>query len=391
MNASTCPTAKIVIVDHQQADTCVREQAALLDLASDAILVRDMSDRILYWNQGAERLYGWSASEAIGRKTGEVLNQGRQADLAEAVQTVVKEGRWQGELRQVARDGREVIVASRWTLVRDAEGRPKSQLVINTEITDKKGLEAQLVQAQRLEAIGQLAGGIAHDFNDLLTVITGFSELALDGLQPSEPAHELISEVHKAGERAAALTRQLLAFSRKQVLAAVVLDLNDLVGATEKRLGQLIGADIDLTITLDPALGTVKADPGQMEQVLMNLVINARDAMPKGGQLTIATRNLDKAPSALASGAGLRSGPSVLLSVSDTGAGMDDATRARIFEPFFTTKGAGKGTGLGLATVHGIVKQSGGSIEVSSKPGQGSTFRVYLPRVAQAAKLRQCA
>jgi PAS domain S-box-containing protein len=368
----------------RRADERIREQAALLDRASDAILVRDMEDRILYWNQGAERLYGWTAAEAVGRRAGELHANGTAAELEEASQRVVKDGKWEGELRQVTRDGREVIVASRWTLVRDEAGRPKSRLVINTDVTEKKGLEAQLVQAQRLEAIGLLAGGVAHDFNNLLTVIIGYSEMALGGLRREEPARELIREVRKAGQRAAVLTRQLLAFGRKQVLAPVALDLNALVSDAERMLGRLIGEDITLATVLSPALGRVKADPGHMEQVLLNLVLNARDAMPTGGRLTIETRNVELGPSA-GRHAEARPSPWVLLAVSDTGCGIEEAIKARIFEPFFTTKETGKGTGLGLAMVYGIVNQSGGSIEVDSEPGRGSTFKIYLPRLAQGA------
>jgi signal transduction histidine kinase len=310
---------------------------------------------------------------------------GPAEDLEEADRGVVREGKWEGELRQLTRDGREVIVASRWTLVRDEEGRPKSRLVINTDITEKKKLEAQLVQSQRLEAVGLLAGGMAHDFNNMLTVIIGSSEMALGRLRREEPAHELIQQVRKAGKRAAGLTRQLLAFSRKQVLAPVVLDLNALVGEVEKMLCRLIGEDVALATVLDPALGRVKADPGQMEQVLMNLAVNARDAMPTGGRLTIQTRNVGPDPSDAGQHPEVGPGPSVLLAVSDTGCGMDEETRARIFEPFFTTKEVGKGTGLGLATVYGIVRQSGGSIEVDSAPGRGTTFKIYLPRLAGEA------
>ena len=277
----------------RHADRRIQEQAALLDRANDAILVRDMEDRILYWNQGAERLYGWTPSEVVGLDAERLFCSGSAATLAEAAQTVLTEGKWEGELQQATKDGHEVTVASRWTLVREADGRPKSRLIINTDITEKKKLEAQLLQAQRLEAIGLLAGGVAHDFNNLLTVIIGYSEVALGGLRPDEPTHEMIAEVRKAGKRAAALTRQLLAFSRKQVLAPVVLDLNGLIAETEKMLRRMIGADIVLSTVLDPNLGHVMADPAQIEQVLMNLLVNARDAMPTGGEVTIETRNVE--------------------------------------------------------------------------------------------------
>lgn len=369
----------------RKADQRIHEQATLLDQANDAIMVRDMEDRILFWNQGAERLYGWRAQEAVGRDARDLLYRGLAAELDEAGYAVVTDGTWEGELRQVNRQGREIIVASRWTLVRDDAGRPQSRLIINTDITEKKKLEAQFAQAQRLEAIGVLAGGVAHDFNNLLTVIIGYSEVALGELRQEEPTHNLIQEVRKAGLRAAALTHQLLAVSRKQVLVPVVLDLNNLVGEIEKMLRRLIREDIALVTLLDPGLGRVKADPGQMEQVLLNLAVNARDAMPTGGQLTIETRNGERDPFHAREHGDVHSGPCVVLAVTDTGCGMDEATKARIFEPFFTTKEIGKGTGLGLATVYGIVKQSGGSIEVHSEPGRGTTFEIYLPRLTQEA------
>jgi len=296
---------------------------------------------------------------------------------------LLNDGAWEDELRQTTKDGKQIIVASRWTRVCDESGRPKSQMTINTDMTEKKKLEARLIQAQRMEAVGRLAGGVAHDFNNLLTVIIGFSEMVLGGLSRDEPTREMIQQVHLAGTRAASLTRQLLAFSRKQVLAPVVLDLNSLVSETEKMLCRMIGEDIALVAVLDPSLGRVKADPGQIEQVLMNLAVNARDAMPTGGRLTIATQNVEVDPSVGVAFKEMAAGPYVLLTVSDTGCGMDEATMAQIFEPFFTTKEVDKGTGLGLATVYGIMKQSDGAIDVTSAPGQGSAFKIYLPRLVQ--------
>lgn len=273
-------------------------------------------------------------------------------------------------------------------LTRKAEEAAGLYQRAQAEIASRKQLEAELWQAQKMEAIGQLAGGIAHDFNNLLTVICGYGRLAKEGVRGDDALKGQIEEICKAGDRATALTRQLLAFSRKQVLQPKVLDLNEVVAQADTMLRRLIGEDIDIVTKLEPNLDPVKFDPGQIDQILMNLAVNARDAMPHGGKLTIETDNIELDEEYARTHADAHTGPHVMIAMTDTGTGMDAQTVKRIFEPFFTTKDVGKGTGLGLSTVYGIVKQSGGNIWVYSEPGRGTTFKIYLPRAEESVSAK---
>ena len=335
-------------------------------------------------NEVAMRHYGYSREEFLGmtledlRLPEDVPRLRRQAATSE--EGPVEAGEW----RHRKRDGSIIDVEiTRHTLT--FAGRPAA-LAMALDVTKRNYLESQLLQAQKMEAVGRLAGGIAHDFNNLLTVIFASSDLTLKHLNADDPHRPDVEEIQKAADRAAALTRQLLAFSRQQLLAPQVLDLNALVANLERMLQRVIGEDVELRTALAPALGAVRADPGQLERVIMNLVVNARDAMPQGGKLTIETADAELDRPYAQEHLPVQPGRYVMLAVSDTGIGMDPAIKAHIFEPFFTTKEKGKGTGLGLATVYGIVKQSGGYIWVYSEPGRGTTFKIYLPRVEADAE-----
>jgi two-component system, cell cycle sensor histidine kinase and response regulator CckA len=357
--------------------------AAIVESSEDAIIGCSLAGHITIWNRGAERLFGYSADEVIGEITC-TNSHLLWPDELKALKRVRK-GEYVPPFETVRRrkDGTDVHVSVCISPIREQDGRIAGASLICRDVSERKRLERQVVQSQKMEAIGQLAGGVAHDFNNLLTIINGYSELLLNRLPPGDPMRQLLSEIHRAGERAGALTRQLLAFSRQQVLEPKVLELNAVVSDTEKMLRRLIGEDIILTYVPSPTAERVKVDPGQLEQILMNLAVNGRDAMPQGGRITIETRSVTLDEHYAQTHPDALPGEYVLLAVSDTGCGMDEATKAHIFEPFFTTKGPGKGTGLGLATVYGIVKQSGGSIDVYSEAGRGTTFKIYFPQVQE--------
>jgi PAS domain S-box-containing protein len=366
------------INEQKQAEVQIQEQAALLDKARDAISVETMEDRILFWNQSAERLYGWTSEETVGRISSDLLFRAPSSARDEAVQAVQAKGEWTGELRQVTKGGREVIVESRWTLVRDAEGKPKSKLVVNTDVTEKKKLEAQFFRSQRMESIGRLAGGVAHDINNVLTPLF----LGLDLLKRDLPESQrlaLLADLEASAQRGADMVKQILSFARGTEGQRVSVPLKHLIADIDKMLQRTLPKSISIRTSVPSDLWVVTGDPTQLYQLLMNLGVNAGDAMPQGGSLTITAENRMLRDDDARMHVDAKAGPHVLLTVADTGTGIPPEVLDKIFEPFFTTKEYGKGTGLGLATVVGVVKGHGGFVNVTSDVGRGTCFTVYLP------------
>lgn len=356
---------------------------------ADAVLVLDHQSIVTFVNPSAEKLTGWPGPEAVGRSVEEVLHllheQERTplnpvAESLRAGQTVQVEH----QAVLVARSGIERPVTVGVSALRDEKAAVNGAVLVLHDMTEHRRVEERFRKAERLESIGKLAGGIAHDFNNLMTVVLAGTELLLGGRELDDQSRMLLQTVRKAGERATALTRQFLAFSRKQLAQPILLDLNDVVRHLEQRAGPWLGSAVRWETQLAPNLWTVKADLGHLQQALLNLITNARDAMGDGGLLTLVTRNVILSEDEVARFSDVAPGPYVCLTVQDTGCGMDDATRGRLFEPFFTTKDVGKGTGLGLAEVYGIVKQHGGHVEVTSAPGQGTCFRLYLPKASES-------
>jgi PAS domain S-box-containing protein len=342
---------------------------AMFDASPLAIIVTGLDGIVQLWNPAAERLLGWTEAEAVLQPDPSVPDDerieetDRAADPQAAAQVTVGRDR-----KRRARDGSLIDVSVSRSVANDAHGNPSRIITLVQDQRERKRLEAQFLQAQKMEAVGQLAGGIAHDFNNLLTVITSYSEFLLEDTDSADPRRDDLVQIRSAAETAASLSRRLLLFSRNEVFKPQTIPLNTVVSSAAKLLTRLIDASIDLELALGPTTGLVEVDPGQLEQVVINLAINARDAMPNGGRLTLETTNAGP------------SGSHVALAVSDTGTGMDAETQARIFEPFFTTKEPGKGTGLGLSTVYSIVRQWSGTIRLSSEIGRGSTFTIHLPR-----------
>jgi len=360
----------------------------LVDGVNDyAIFMLNPEGLVVSWNAGAERIYGFTAEEAIGSSLSRFHPpEDSHAETPQyALEQAAATGRFEEENWRVRNDGQRFRASSVTTALRDERGELRGFSRIVRDLTERRELEHRLRHAQKLEAVGRLAGGVAHEFNNSATAILGYSSLVIDKAQDNQQLRHYAEEIHKAGLRAASVTRQLLAFSRQQILQPTMLGLNEVVADVENMIGGLIGENIRLLTTLDPYLGVVKADSGEMEQVIINLALNARDAMPDGGVLHVETSNVEVDHVFAAENPDMAPGPHVRLRVSDTGIGLDKQTAAHIFEPFFTTKPVGQGTGLGLSTVYGTVKRSGGGILVFSEPGRGATFEIYLPRLEQAS------
>jgi two-component system cell cycle sensor histidine kinase/response regulator CckA len=362
---------------------------AAVEQTAEQIVITDAKGNIQYCNPSFERLTGYSRSEVIGRNP-RFLKSGRQDAqfYRDLWTTIVGGGIWTGGFINHKKDGTVFHAEGTISPIHDAAGNLTGFVSATRDVTDRLRLEDQLRHAQKMEGIGRLAGGIAHDFNNLLTVIAGYSGLLEEKLSDDDPRLDYARQISKASEQAASLTKQLLTFSRKQLIKPKPLDLNVLVSGMQQLVQRLVGEDVVVTTALAQSLGMVRADADQMSQILINLAANARDAMPGGGRLKIRTANLAGGEIPAAADAGTLSGPAVLLAVSDTGVGMSYETRQNIFEPFFTTKERGRGTGLGLSTVYGIVKQNGGYIDVQSEPGQGATFSIYLPRIDEVPVVR---
>jgi PAS domain S-box-containing protein len=354
--------------------------ASIIDTSEDAILSKDLNGIITSWNRGAEHIYGYTPEEVIGKNISLLTPSDRADEISEILQKIARgESLEHYESVRVTKDGRHLNVSISVSPLCDAAGDIVGASAIVRDITAQKRTEGQLRQSQKMEAIGRLAGGVAHDFNNILGIINACNEFLRDRISPAAEPSLYIDNIKKAIERGTSLTRQLLTFSRTSVIQPRVLDVNERLKDISKLLRPLLGDDVEILVVPKSSLAVVEADPGQLDQIVVNLAVNARDAMPRGGKLILETGAVRFDEVFAEQHQTMPAGKYVLLAVSDTGHGMDEATISRIFEPFFTTKEIGKGTGLGLATVYGIVKQSAGHILVYSEPGQGTTFKIYLP------------
>jgi two-component system, cell cycle sensor histidine kinase and response regulator CckA len=354
--------------------------ASIVDSSEDAILSKDLQGTITSWNKGAERIYGYTAAEIVGKAVS-VLTPSDRPDEVPAILAKIARGESVEHYQtvRVTKDGHHRNMSLSVSPLRDSAGAIAGASVIARDITAERKAEEHLRQAQKMDAVGRLAGGVAHDFNNILGIITACAELLRSRIDSRADTSQYIGNIHQAAERGAALTRQLLAFSRKSAVKPEVLDLNGRLKEVSKLLRPLMGDDVEVMILPRSASALIEIDPEQLDQVVINLAVNARDAMPHGGKFLLETGTIDADKTFSEQHGPMQAGRYVMLAVSDTGSGMDEATRARVFEPFFTTKELGKGTGLGLATVYGIVRHSGGHIWVYSEPGRGSTFKLYFP------------
>ncbi len=373
------------VTERTRSEAAIRFQAQLLNAVQQAVVATDPEGIVIFWNKFAENLYGWTAEEAVGKTIEELTpSPFLREHGTEIVARAAAGESWTGEFLVQGKSGKAFPALLTTAPVRDNAGNVLGFVRVSIDLTERRNLEEQFRQSQKMDAVGRLAGGIAHDFNNLLTVIRLNTEIILEGFDPTDPRSDDVKQIRSAAERASSLTRQLLAFSRKQILQPRVLDMNSVVGSVEPMLKRLIGEDITI-ISQCSARGYVVADPGQLEQVLVNLVVNARDAMPQGGRISIETNNVVLDETYTSEHAPVIAGHYVMLAVSDNGVGMSRDTCEHAFDPFFTTKEAGKGTGLGLATVYGIVKQSGGYVWIYSEPSIGTTLKLYFPEVSAAA------
>ncbi len=368
--------------DRKLAEEKIREQAALLNVTTDAICVRDLNNQIIFWNKGAETLYGWQATEAWGKNASELLYDEPSPEIEAALLQAISKGKWEGELTKLTKMNKEVLVASRWTLVCDEQGKPKSILTVDTDITEKKHLEAQLFRAQRLESIGTLASGIAHDLNNILTpILAGAQLLPLKFPNADERTRHLLEILEINARRGADLVKQVLSFARGVEGKHITLQLRHIIVEIAKILKETFPKSIEISTNIPQDLWMVSGDSTQLHQVLMNLCVNARDAMSNGGTLSISAENMLIDANYARMNLEAKEGPYIVITVSDTGVGIPKEMLDRIFEPFFTTKDVGQGTGLGLSTVLGIVKSHGGFVNVYSELESGTSFKVYLPAV----------
>ncbi|MGB7487397.1 MAG: PAS domain S-box protein [Phormidesmis sp.] len=374
------------ITERKRAEQKIKEQAALIDIATDAIFVRDLAGRIVFWSRGATRLYGWSEPEAIGQIAHQLLKKRDPATLELAIKTTLDQGFWQGELTQSTKTGQDIVVASRWTLVRNAAKAPQSLLEVNTDITDKKRLEAQFYQAQRLESLGQLASGIAHDLGNILTPILGIAQLLRITLKDIDSStHEQLDILEKSAKRGANMVKQILTFAKgspeNEALVDITILLEEVIAVVRQGISHTIEIHQHIFEDEDAERQQkrVSVSSTHLHQVFMNLCVNARDAMPEGGILTLRANNVVIDAAAASKNLNRSAGRYVVVSVADTGIGIAPEMRDRIFDPFFTTKSPDKGTGLGLATVIGIVQNAGGFLEVFSEVSKGTEIKVYFP------------